>query len=448
MQPFDKIKEYAKTVCDQIKWEKAHSIITEEIENHLIAQRDAYIAEGADEAAATDKAITQMGDPVIAGTQLDHTHRPKPQWGMLALTIALLSGGFIIRLFFFDHVRWEQIAATIIGLGLMAATYFADFTLIGKYPKTIYFSILALSAAVVFSAPAISATNFNPGLLTLLFPLGFAAIVFAVKNKGYRGIILCGFAGIAFLLSLWVIPAASGALLFAISGPVVLCIAISKRWFKVKIIYGYLLVFIPVFIVLLFAFISIQGSYRWEKLQAAFDPSLVPSGAGFIGTQIKAMLNGASLFGYGVISGVASSVPWLGNATDYLLTYLIFNTGWISFIMIMGLLLFFIVKGFILCFRQKSGLALFVSFSIMMTFTMQVIVYVIANLGFQLIAPLSLPLISNGNIATIINLALIGIMLSVFRTGDIVKDKSNSKLRNQNFITYIDGKLIISLSKK
>jgi cell division protein FtsW (lipid II flippase) len=189
-----------------------------------------------------------------------------------------------------------------------------------------------------------------------------------------------------------------------------------------------------------------QGSYRWDRLEAAFNPSLDPQGAGFIGTQIKAMLNGANLFGHGVLSGAASSVPWLGNAVDYLLTYLIFNTGWISFIMIMGLLLFFIVKGFMLCFRQKSGLALFVSVSIMMTFTMQVIVYVIANLGFPLVAPLSLPLISNGSIATIINLALIGIMLSVFRTGDIVKDKNTSKIRN--FITYSDGKLIISLSKK
>jgi len=114
----------------------------------------------------------------------------------------------------------------------------------------------------------------------------------------------------------------------------------------------------------------------------------------------------------------------------------------------MGVLLFFIIKGFILCFKQKSRLGLFVSISIMLTFTMQVIGYVIANLGFQFTAPISLPLISYGKIATIINLSLIGIMLSVFRTGDIVKDKNANIIRNDSFITWNDGKLIISFGRK
>jgi len=39
-------------------------------------------------------------------------------------------------------------------------------------------------------------------------------------------------------------------------------------------------------------------------------------------------------------------------------------------------------------------------------------------------------------------------MLSVFRTGDIVKDKNANTLRNEGFITWNDGKIIISFQQK
>lgn len=448
MQPFEKIKEYSKTVCGQIRWKKAHPVITEEIGNHLIDQMNAYIAEGADEAAATDDAIAQMGDPVIIGTQLDRTHRPKPQWSMIILTAALLIIGFVIRIYIFHNTgQWApSLIYSFAGFALMIAAYFTDFTLIGKYPKTVYFSILALSAAALLFSPVINGGSFYTSFLPLLFPLGFAAIVYHARNKGYWGIILCG---IAFLLPACItllIPSASCFLLFAVSGLVILCTAISKGWFGVKKLKGYLLVFIPVFIVLLLvAAYILQDSYRFERLRVAFDPSIAPQGAGFIGTQIKSLLYASKLFGLGDMS---AAVHWSVNDIDYLLTYLTFSLGWIAFIIVMGLLLFFIIKGFMLCFKQKSGLALFVSISVIITLSMQVISYVVANLGLQLIAPISLPLISYGNIATIINLILIGIMLSVFRIGDIVRDRNFSKLRNMSHISFTDGKFIISLNKK
>jgi cell division protein FtsW (lipid II flippase) len=451
MQPFERIKEYSKTVCDQVKWKKAHAIITEEIENHLVDQRNAYIAGGADEDAATDQAIAQMGDPVYVGTELDRTHRPKPQWSMIILTAALLITGLLIRIFFISsHEQWlaPMALSMLVGLGLMAAAYFTDFTVIGRHPKTVYFAILALSAAAMLLSPEINGRLYYANYLTLLFPLGFAAIVYATRNKGYLGIILCGFSFIFPAALAFFIPSTSGLLLFTLSGLVILCLAISKKWFKVKVLYGYLLVFTAVAVVLLLVFAMLYGNYRWERIQAVFDPASYPTDAGYIASHIRALVAGSSLIGHGTIPDSAAPLAWVGNNTDYLLTYLIFNVGWIAFIVIMGLLIFFIIKGFMLCSKQKSGLALFVSISVMMTFTLQVLGYVMVNLGFPLIAPVSLPLVSYGNFATVINLALIGVMLSVFRTGDIVKDKNISKARNQSFITYSDGKLIISFSRK
>ncbi len=455
MQPFEKILEYSKSVCDQIRWKKARSPISEEIENHLVDQRDAYIADGMDEVTATDNAIVQMGDPVIIGTQLDRIHRPKPQWSMILLAAALLFIGLFIRIFIInDGVRRSmptQFISVAIGLGFMVMAYFSDFTLIGKYPKTIYFSIIALSIVALIASPVVNGRAYYAGFMPLLFPLGFAAIIYVMRNKGYLGIVLCG---VFFLLPACIAllaPTVSGFLLFAVSGLIVLSIAIEKGWFAIKKLYGYLLVFIPTAVTLLLAAVSTGLYGGWERLRIAINPSLDPRGGGWVGTVTRALLGGSKLFGRGEMPAEYKLVPGFPLPeidTGFLLTYLIYEVGWIAFIIIMGVLLFFITKGFLLCSKQKSGLGLFVSVSVMLTFTMQVLGYVIANLGFQLLTVISLPLVSYGNVAMIINLSLIGLMLSVFRTGDIVKDKRNGIIQKENLITWSDGKLIISFGKK
>lgn len=60
--------------------------------------------------------------------------------------------------------------------------------------------------------------------------------------------------------------------------------------------------------------------------------------------------------------------------------------------------------------------------AVLVTFTMEVILYVITNLGLPIMGSLTLPFISYSGMSTIVNMTLIGIMLSVFKSGDIVKD--------------------------
>jgi len=44
-----------------------------------------------------------------------------------------------------------------------------------------------------------------------------------------------------------------------------------------------------------------------------------------------------------------------------------------------------------------------------------------------------------------LNAGLIGIMLSVFRTGDIIQDGFQPYTKRGSFFSYADGKLIINL---
>jgi cell division protein FtsW (lipid II flippase) len=430
MTPFEKIHDYTKTVCGQMRWEKAHAVVSEEIENHLIDQRNAYMADGTDEAAATDKAISQMGDPVIVGTQLDRTHRPRPQWAMLILIAAITFIGVFIHIYLNLNIgdtvvqlrALEPLFFALFGFAILAAFYFIDFTWVSKHPRIIYFV-----ACILMAITLVIRILFGPygGLIyePLLFPIGFSGIVISARNKGYRGLVLCQ---IAFLIpALMMLILGSDFMLFAISAFVILCLAVSKGWFNVKIRNGYLLVLIPTIIAVVLAGM------------AAFNPSIDPSGESELSMQIKTLLAHSHLLGQGTIPNVPLDLePWSGWNLFFMLTYIIFDIGWLPFMMIIGVLLLFIIKGFLLCFRQKSALSLFLSVSLMLTLTMPVIEYVLLNMG--IITSIgSLPFFFEYSyISTFINFALIGMLLSVFRTGHIVKDSTIKAVPYRRFFAH------------
>jgi len=85
MSQSDEIKQYVKTVCEQIRWKKARSIVAEEIENHICDQRDAYVSQEKMKNGYWKSNITN-GQCRSVGMELDKIHRPKPQWTMIAFT--------------------------------------------------------------------------------------------------------------------------------------------------------------------------------------------------------------------------------------------------------------------------------------------------------------------------------------------------------------------------
>jgi cell division protein FtsW (lipid II flippase) len=240
----------------------------------------------------------------------------------------------------------------------------------------------------------------------------------------------------------------SSFLLFAVSGLLLVCIAVHKNWFGIERLYGYLFIFTPVFFVFLFASYAMFSKGYIHRLQIAINPSLDPN-AGWKAIVTKTLLENSKFIGRGVmpVEYGMGKFPLPSIDTDFLLTYLIFNVGWIAFFIIAAVLAVFIFIGFIKCFKQKSNLGLFVSVAVLLTFTLQAVGYIITNLGFQLFEPIQLPLISYGNAATVINLALIGFMLSAFRSGDIVRDKTANKYQTYKFISWNDGKLTIYFRK-
>lgn len=188
-----------------------------------------------------------------------------------------------------------------------------------------------------------------------------------------------------------------------------------------------------------------------RRIQVMLHPAFDPTGYGYIGTVIQRFLSHSQFIGEGMpLSGfekytVLQILPDVN--TDFLLTYLIYRFGWIVLIGTIGIFSAFIIRALILCKKQKSVLGFLVSLAIISTFALQCVIYIASNLGFFLLSPLSLPLISYGGQALVINMCLIGFLLSVFRTGDLVRDQAGVAVvaKSSHFIQYVNGQIIINL---
>lgn len=78
--------------------------------------------------------------------------------------------------------------------------------------------------------------------------------------------------------------------------------------------------------------------------------------------------------------------------SDYLLAYLTYHYGWVASGIVVLLLAVFLGLGFRKALKQKSIFGQMVSLTILCTFTAEILLYIPANLGIWLIAPIALPL--------------------------------------------------------
>lgn len=441
LESCNKIEEYKKEVCSQIRWKRAHKEISKELEAHILDQRDCYVEAGEEESFALEKAIKEMGDPVMVGAQLDSIHRPKVQSTMIIFTVALVVLGLFIRIFlardgYYTDKLLQQILSVGIGIGVMLLVYYGDFTIIGRRPKAIIW-ISLIAAVVVLSAERrvimgqsfylILRIPFSGAYLSLLFPLVLVAVIYSVRNKKYLGILLTE--GALFAMAALVALFSSGGttILFLITGLTLITVPICKGWYQVHKGIGCFMLYLTVGLSLIFILMNSPNAvYYINKLIFFIDPTDDPLGQGYMGVVIRTLIDNSLLIGKGFIPTLYENSFLFhssGRDISFLLVFLIVHYGRIVLYLISIIMGIFLIKGFYQSLKQKSMLGLLVSLAVMITLTIQTFSYIAWNLGYMLASPISLPFISYGNTASIINLFLIGLMLSVFRNGDIVKDE-------------------------
>lgn len=144
-----KIAEYLEAVRQQIRWKKAQSSVLEEINNHIIDQKSAFVIDGFSEEEATDKAIAEMGDPIVVGEQLDRAHRPK------LIDIGTIILGMFLVLGILGTADMGYSLLRIIGVGdqMLLGIYIP---MLGELIYLVGVFVIIVSLAVIFAPRKIS----------------------------------------------------------------------------------------------------------------------------------------------------------------------------------------------------------------------------------------------------------------------------------------------------
>ena len=306
MAQYKTITEYLDTVSAQIRWKRVKPLVLSELEQHLSEQRDAFADEGHDDAEYM--AIEEMGDPVALGVELDRIHRPKPQNGLLALTLlfAVVCAGLRIGL----TADWNYcylninpvttVLSVLLGGVALVGGYFLDYTLLARHGKKVYLGALLLGVLLFFVSPRINHIPHYMRYVTACYPIVYAIWIQTCRNQGWRGLPRALFGILPLSAVCLLIPSKWDFLLLVIVGCGLFLLATSKDWFgvgRVKTMLTATAVFLPTTVMLVYQLVN--SDLFMIRLDAFLHPERYPTGRGYSAMVTKTVLSGSQWLGQG-----------------------------------------------------------------------------------------------------------------------------------------------------
>lgn len=426
LQELEHISSYLETVQEQIRWKRARPVLVQELERHLEDQRDDFIREGKSPEEAERLAIQDMGDPVVLGAELDRVHRPRPQWGLLGLTLALACAGAFLRVFITNGTAARStpgnaLLSLLLGTVLLLGGYFLDVSRIARNALVKYAAAVALAGMLtlvsldggIFRALYLSGM---PHYISLCWPVFYAMLLYALRGKRWKGCILAVLGGIplAFYCAYWISMAS--LLAFLTTGFLLLLAAVWDDWFGVGRRKGTGAALAAA--ASLSALVLLQyGESIFRRLTLVLHPELDPLGHGYFSLTLRSILDGVEW-----TQGSAVQPKGLFFFETQLLPALLaVRYGWLPLLVLLAALSLLLVWLLVRGLRQKHRLGRLVVLAVTLSLGVQLLLSTLLNLGFTLFAA-DLPLVV-GNWNTVVNMGLIGLALSVFRGGSIAREE-------------------------
>ena len=431
MLEYKTIKDYLNTVGEQIRWKRARASVILELEQHLSDQRDAFANDGYDDAERM--AVEEMGDPVVLGTQLDGIHRPKSQKELLALTILFAVVCAFLRVWL--TAEWGYCSMAIdplktalslcLGCAALLGSYFLDYSFLARHGKKIYVGAVIFGVLMLYCSPKINHVSYYTRYVASCFPVVYAAWFYTCRNKGWLGILGAIAAGVPLCLICLAAPSVWSALLLVIVGVALFIMAAQKDWFSIG--KGKTALVVTAGVISLMAaacgtvLTSTRFLIRWENF---LHPERDPLGHSYAAMMVKNVLSGSQWLGEGQLNSEFATIPveaLLPNCeTDFLLTTLIYKLGWMPFLLLVTAFVVLLCWLTVRSIRQRSQFGKMVALSILIPFCLRTIMGITLSLG-HILTSVSFPFFV-GNLQMILDMGMVGLVLSVFRQDGIARN--------------------------
>ena len=438
------MEEYIKILLEQVRFEKAHKAIGDEIRAHIEDQVEANVSEGMDNETAEKKAVEDMGDPVETGIALDKVHRPQLAWELVVATLAVTVFSIILHIFMTKELNWGlafQISKghivqegtmfvfySILGVALMLLLYLMDFTTIAKYSKIAGIILLVSYFASLYwvwmpnpdsvdyeIARLFNDLNFGvDSLMFLMIPI-FAGILYKYRGQKYGGLVK---AVMWILVCTFLLTFYDGLYRFETMAVTMVCmlaqltIAIKKEWIKVRKAPA----IISIWLLLVFPVISVIKTFElydfWYEEET-----------------IRPIIRSAKLFGRGKIYG--DSIEFAEDIN--ILTYISTTMGIGIAIAVIAAILGLIIYGLIVTAKTKNQLGLVMGIGCMIWLIEKVIFNMTFGFGlfFDYSSQSFLPFISGGLRfdGLLASYVMFGIILSIYKYKNAYAEHVDISLR-------------------
>ncbi len=457
------MEEYIKKLLEQVRFQKAHKAIEDEIRAHIEDQIEDNMSEGMDKETAEKRAVEDMGNPVDVRIELDKVHSPKIAWSVViaALTVAVF--GMILHVYlakefnsyhglFFDKQNYKEvecryILGSLLGIFAMFLIYFIDYATVSKYAKVLGTGMTLLFVSGYFLIEKLGNNNIilshgldNKELITLgvvwkkslplmlLFILLYPGILYKYREQKSKAIckallwilVPCG---ILFLDHEWV-----QAIILEMCMLVELTISLRKEWIRVPKISTLVLIW-PFFISLPLFVISFV--YKYKPLTFYLQS--------FRGNDIKtaARMFGKSTVVYDLISYVDDGVvnipiglliPVSGMKGSRILSYISLSWGIFAGLVVVGIIAGMIALGVKATSKIKNQLGVVLGSGCITFLIINTIIGMFSGFGMIEVPYSFLPFVSGNGI--VVSYVFLGIILSIYKYKDIYAEHVDIMIRD------------------
>ncbi|MBM7702729.1 FtsW/RodA/SpoVE family cell cycle protein [Metabacillus iocasae] len=423
-------KEFLEKVTTYIRSKEAKDFVSIELKHHIDQSRQQWIEKGLTEVQAEQKAIEQMGDPEKLGIKMNKLHRPKIDWMLLLLFTGALGLGFL-PLLIPEYTGVEGLVdsrivsiglAIIVAIGLMLIDY-------RKLSKSGWLAYIA-------------------GCLVLILPLIFPSFGIMSNGKIYialGNLILTAFIALPFFLVAWArfFEKASMPLyllggLFILPGFLFLQVPDLATFGIYTGMVGFMFLFSSysrkskVYTISLaaltlvgyigFILIGISKSsikpYQLERLLGFINPSKYSDTSGYMYVVAKKYLSEAGWVGQ-PISSEGLQLP--SAHTEFVFVTLTYAFGWIFALFLFLFLLLFIIRMVMMMMQVQDSFGKLLLIGGITLYGIPFMINILMSLGFFPIIGVSLPFMSHGNTGILVNTAIIGLALSVYRRKNLIR---------------------------
>lgn len=425
-----RVAEYLDQVCLPVKAKEMHPEIKLEIEAHLEAIIEDLLAEGLPEETAVEQAIAQMGDPNKLGVQFHNVHKPQTDWNLLVL-VGLLLGTGVVAMFAMRtavttnavHFVGNTLFYGVLGLLVSVAIYFWDYRKLNRWSLILY---LATAAGLLLTKRfgsqvdgietwiRVATMNINVSMVSLYaFILAIAGLMKpAPANQDSlmkRSTLYIIELFLYLLVPAWIYLAVSNSsmLVLYMIGLTVLLL-ISRRW-KTWLSYISVMMACGSVLVLLDA----KFSYSVERILHHINST----DSNYISARSMEAMRSAGLTGNGF--GVSmDQIPFFYS--DMMFTYLIYSLGWITGMLVVSLIAALMVRVWIVTRVVADPYGRNVIAGLFGIIAAQYVLNLLMTAGLLPIMDITMPMISYGGFNLVLNLVVIGFILSVYRRKNMI----------------------------